>query len=234
MPICALNAAKGMGMIMKKIIYYCAVVVILIMVTACTHSNNNLEITVGAESTSPLAEQVLTLPFFVEDVSIAVVAFSENEVTLNIANNSEYGFFFRGGIPYWIYSGSQSIKIDYFDGEDWRNIEHRAEAPFDMHDSSDEPHIFWIVNGPELFSIAPHDSIVIDHYTFTYPIQESNQTHFRIRRHIYLDPIYIQPGLFQTLREANEADSNSWFGIGTPRHTLVVEFYWDGQTFHPR
>jgi len=181
------------------------------------------------ESSSPIAEPIYTLPFFIENISMIIISFNERFVDLRITNDSDLGFSVRGSGPYWYYFERYNIKLDYFDGENWRNIVHKS---IEYGTTEDQ---VWLGGPFHYFPVSPSESATVRHPLTWHPFPEyDDKILFRIRKHIYLDPIHIQPGLFQTLREANEADSNSWFGIGTPRHTLTTEFYWDGQAFHPR
>jgi len=218
------------GLIMKKIIYYgITLMIVAIISTACAFSSNSsglVAATTDTQVSSPIAEQVLTLPFFVESVSMIVTSFTEGEVQLCIVNDSEYGFFFWGNIPYWFYQEDENIKLDYFDGENWRNILHASIRVDDLPDT---------VDPPERILVAPLNSVIVEHSLAHYPLPEFNQNLFRIRKHIYMDSRYFPLGLLQILRESYEAGTNTWLKLpGQPRHTLIAEFYWDGRVFYPR
>ena len=224
---------------MKFIFFICTMFVIPTNTTV----PETTELALRHESNFPIAERILTLPFFSDNVAMTVDSFSSKYVRLHIANNSEYGLLFWNNIPYWSY-GIGNIDIDYFDGRDRRTLTHSAaglEFEFGF-------------GGPGRVFVSPGGYSSVEHSLAGYPLSdlpESESLLLRIRKPVYLDPAYFPSNLITMLRAIHAEDDSIWFelpprpprnmahvntvyGSIQPRHIITVEFYWDGETFHPR
>ncbi|MCL2190011.1 MAG: hypothetical protein FWC16_00065 [Defluviitaleaceae bacterium] len=208
---------------MKKYMTVFVLCIFGLFLTSCNQYNYG-EINYEETDKQIIVENVYTLPFFVDYVYMSIVNFEDGEIQITVVNNSDYEFFTWGNIPYYYYYAGQNIKFDIWDGENWVAI---------IHLSVMETDLIGTISPPEKIYIAPHSTATIAHDIRLYPLP-STASQLRIRKHIYMDTTHFPDGILNILRNAHEADANSWFHLpGLPRHTLTLEFKWEGFNIPP-
>ena len=182
---------------------------------------NNFHLITERELTSQIVEEELTLfPTLTGYVSLTIDSIDKNKVSLNIINGSRHEILISHNNPCWFYFNAISIKIDYFDGENWRNISHDNAGRWifiiPTYTSFILPYpLPYDENRPKRTFLGVQDSIIVEHCLHWHNIPIEEHQLFRIRKYIYT-------------QTSNEVTPLVLF---TRQHTLTAEFYWDGYEF---
>jgi len=210
---------------MKKIKHYNLALLILAMLvailTACNRPCINTEATQLAESelASQITDNIRTLPFFADTVSMEVLSFSEDSIQIKLVNNSDIGVSFHsccmrrgmfGGIP-----SVGIFAVYYLDGQDWRII---VPAPRGLTTVL-----------PAEYSrilIVPGNYAVAEFCLALYSIPKTDAALYRLKMDVFVSLHYVTPEINQAVHELYIAAGRRMFYVrNVYRHTLVADFY---------
>ena len=196
-------------------------------------------------SSNPLAEPVETLFIFEDTVTMTVTDITYFGVHLCITNDSEFDIYIFARAASWhhwthatpIQREYRNISLDYFDGESWRNIP-RPEETFTGEPMIDpgrfDPFFGEVRAAMVPIDIPPFAAATESHLlTWINPdnLPEPGERLFRVRKDIHADRTMNLARLWRVYYARHQEEGEGiWRGVPTViRHTLVAEFYWDGQ-----
>ena len=227
-----------------------------------------IQVTCLAVSPSVLAEPIETLSFLEDTVTMAVVDITYLGIHLSITNESELEIYFWGNFPSYMYYGSfhhssrlyYRISLDYFDGENWRNIPRpeRFSPPWYQVNGGRIDPFFNEIRIMQRFDVMPSSTVLYEAHLLNWMdcdchcMSEPGERLFRIRKDVLVhqDRNHSHQDLLNQYLQAVEINPHSidpssplfspityafrYFLASNPRfivrsHTLVAEFYWDGQ-----
>ena len=214
---------------MKKIKHYHLALLILAMLvailTACNRPHIDTEAAQLAESelASQIIDNVRTLPFFADTVSMEVLSFSEDSIQIKLVNNSDIGVSFHScSMRRGMFGGIPSVGIFavyYLDGHDWRII-----VP------STRELVYPIPSEYAPILIVPGNYEIAEFCLALYSIPKTDAGLYRLKMDVFVSLHYVTPEINQAVRELYIAAGRRMFYTRNRyRHTLVAEFYWHGE-----
>ena len=218
---------------MKKSYYAVLFVVIIAGVAALTVYN--LGFTLSDENEHAIAydiaDEVSTLFMFENMVSIELIHFDTESALVLLTNNSNNTFCFHSNLNFYFPQGSS--KIEYFYSEQWLRI----------------PLYHWVLEPPKILDafnvtiVNPGESALAEHnisfFDITNFFNDVGPGVYRFRKPIFLTRYfrredwhigYFKREQYQFLGLSQISDNRMWYDRG---HDLIVEFFWDGEEFHP-
>jgi len=176
---------------------------------------------------APLADSIRTLPFLDDNVSMEVVSINADSVQLRITNNSDITIRVA---PDWVrrqcanypspFTTFGSFHIDFFDRQDWRLLTPTSHTA----DESGGMTIGFMDYVP------PSRHLIFDYCLALQPIPKQGVEQYRIVLEVFPAVEYVTLEMLQALRDYREAGGDILFYrlAGVLRHSVVAEFYWDG------
>jgi len=166
-------------------------------------------------------DNIRTLPFFADTVSMEILLFSENSIQLKLVNNSDIEILFQ---PCYVrrYTTYSILSIGifavyYLDGQDWRII-----VPSPREITTVRP------GDCNAIFIAPGNYEIAEFCLDLYSIPKTDTRLYQLKMDVFISHSYITPEISRAVRELYIAAGRRMFYTRNRyRHTLVAEFYWD-------